>query len=182
MKVLLINNRTIRLKQTQEMLKDFEITTVDVKKLVKSDSKDHDFIVLTRGSYASAFTKSKAYDVELDLIKNSGLPVFGICMGMQLIARLISEGTFKELIPRRRGIRELKDNNMNLNVYNRHRWSVPDVKSPLLADSKSEDGVEIIKHKSKLIWGVQFHPEVDPEFGTNGKLIFDEFVTKIQSK
>ena len=179
MKVLLINNHTRRIDQTKKLLEDFEVKIVDVKD-INIDLNGFDFIVLSGGKIATAFSQKKIIKNEIDLIKNTNLPIFGICLGMQFIVRAFSPVNYKRLYPRRREVMELKYIGQTLKVFNSHNWSVPTVKPPLISFSKSTDGVEIIKHESKPIWGVQFHPEVDEEFGTNGNLIFDEFLTKIQ--
>ncbi len=176
MKVLLINNKTKRIKQTEDMLKDFEITTLDVEDISEKDSKNYDLIVLSGGKIATAFSQKKIIKYELGLIKSSNIPIFGICLGIQLIVRAYSPVRYKRLTKRRRGIMKIKYNDHDLNVFNSHNWSVSYVKSPLISVASSSDGIEIIKHETKPIWGVQFHPEADEEFGTNGKIVFDDFI------
>jgi len=180
MKALLINNQTIRIEQIKLMLHEFEIDTVNVEDLNDLEFKNYDLILLSGGKIATAFSRKKIIKNEVDLIKNANVPIFGICLGMQLVVRAYSPVNYKRLKTRRREIMDIKYNDQTLKVFNSHNWSVPHVTSPLISCSSSADGVEIIKHASKPIWGVQFHPEADGEFGTNGKLIFDEFMSKIR--
>ncbi|MEI6144754.1 MAG: gamma-glutamyl-gamma-aminobutyrate hydrolase family protein, partial [Candidatus Berkelbacteria bacterium] len=66
----------------------------------------------------------------------------------------------------------------NLKVYESHRWIVKKVGEDLLALAKSEDGIEVIKHKNRLIYGVQFHPEMLAD-DTCDQTIIKNFLTLI---
>lgn len=179
MNALLINNRTKRIKQVENLLKDHSVDTINMWNLPEKEIDKYDFIVLSGSHFDRASTKQKTYDDELEIIKNINKPIFGICMGMELIARAYSNPEFIELAPRHRGIIEISYKNKQLKVYESHRWKIKTVTDPLEEVSRTDDGVEIIKHKSKPIWGVQFHPEADEEFGTNGKIVFYEFLDLI---
>ena len=48
----------------------------------------------------------------------------------------------------------------------------------LVSLAVSEDGIEIMKHKNKLIYGVQFHPE-ELQDGNNGHSILKNFLSMI---
>lgn len=180
MNVLLLNNGSKRLKQIQEMLNSYSITTQNYWDLKDKNinQNDFDFIVLSGGSFTRASNITEALKAEIKLIKNSEIPIFGICMGMQLIVRTFNETYLTELRPKRRGVIKINYKGSELNVFENHKWTVENVTNPLEKILSSDDGVEFIKHKTKPIWGVQFHPEADKEFGTNGKTIFDEFITK----
>lgn len=44
----------------------------------------------------------------------------------------------------------------------------------------SKDGVEIIKHKQKIIYGFQFHPEMFPD-QTQGDELFANLINLVQN-
>ena len=55
-----------------------------------------------------------------------------------------------------------------------HRWHVKKTKS-LIPLAKSKDGIEVVKHPKKLIYGVQFHPEMSVD-KTAGRKIIENFL------
>lgn len=183
MNALLINNSTKSSENLMLMLKNFQITPASFIHIPKDLSK-FDLIVLSGGSLEPAFFESPIYHQELEMIRITRKPIFGICLGMQLIAQAFSPSKLIKLEPKRRGVIEIgidwqsfgKD---KLKVSEAHRWAVKEINSPLIALGHSTDGVEILKHSSKPIWGVQFHPQSDVDFGTEGKFIFDHFISQI---
>ncbi len=48
----------------------------------------------------------------------------------------------------------------NSQVFDNHHWAVRKLGHELIALARSKDGIEVIKHRAKLIYGVQFHPEM----------------------
>jgi GMP synthase (glutamine-hydrolysing) len=113
-------------------------------------------------------------------IKEINIPVLGICLGHQIIGLLhgaeISHG---ELILREEQIRILKENPLFLNLENHSSFteehtefiSLPE-NFELLAKSDSCEN-EAMKHPTKSIYSIQFHPEIS---GDNGKNIFENFL------
>jgi anthranilate/para-aminobenzoate synthase component II len=69
----------------------------------------------------------------------------------------------------------------SFNVRENHRWVVRSIKDPLEEIGRSKDGIEAVKHKSKEIWGFQFHPETYVE-GNEGYLIFDRLIEYFNKK
>ncbi|RLI99956.1 MAG: hypothetical protein DRP06_02690 [Candidatus Aenigmatarchaeota archaeon] len=71
---------------------------------------------------------------------------------------------------KRRGLRNLDiiekdilvERIKKLSVFEAHRFYVKEVRNLILL-AKSKIGVEIIKHRKKLIYRVQFHPEIKME-------------------
>lgn len=115
-----------------------------------------------------------------------GIPILGICYGMQLMAKLLG-GNVSYSHNREYGYAVLKtekknelfhDLNSEINVWMSHGDKV----------TKLPDGFEIIGHtsnspiavmcnKEKKLYGVQFHPEV--VHTQNGKKIFRNFLYRI---
>ncbi len=168
MKILLVNNLTKHLEELQEILKPHEITTANFQNIPKNYS-DFDCIILSGGSKYKVGGNDKIYKQEIELIKNSKIPVFGICLGFELICRTYSE-KLEMLKEKKRGLTDLeiieKDPLLKgikkLSVFEAHRFYVKEVKNLILL-AKSKTGVEIIKHREKPIYGVQFHPEIRRE-------------------
>ena len=75
---------------------------------------------------------------------------------------LIFEDKLFMLVPRR------------FDVYEMHRWVV--LKNEFMISlAMSKTGIEAVKHPEKIIYGVQFHPEVFVD-GGYGKLIIENFL------
>lgn len=73
------------------------------------------------------------------------------------------------------------ENRKQFNAIENHKWSVQEVNVPLEVLATSDTGVEVIKHISKPIYGVQFHPE-SPKEGNDSKFILDNILKEIASQ
>ncbi|MEC7886159.1 MAG: glutamine-hydrolyzing GMP synthase [Pseudomonadota bacterium] len=99
----------------------------------------------------------------------SDIPILGICFGMQAICKEFG-GTVVESQKREYGSAIFKINEMDplfhgsknsFEVWMSHGDSVTIVPNEFkLIGSTGENNISAIKHKSKLIYGLQFHPEV----------------------
>jgi GMP synthase-like glutamine amidotransferase len=188
LRVLLIDNQggggleRIRTR----LLADHKIDIVPVWDLTPDHYDKHDFVVLSGGSRAKANTPESTYQHEIQLVRDVVVPVFGICLGMQVIAHAY-EGELRRLEEARKGIVNvsvdqddlLTDGLTNLDVYQNHKWAVTQLSTSLQSLGTSHDGIEIIRHVGKPIVGVQFHPERDGDFPTQGRVIFDRFMEQI---
>ena len=117
------------------------------------------------------------------------IPILGICYGLQLIAKLFG-GKIKSNIKKRefgkatliKKSNSILTNNFYINnksdVWMSHQDGV--VKIPkyfkVIASTKSVKFTSI-EHKTKKIYGIQFHPEVTHT--SRGKEILKNFATKI---
>jgi len=63
-------------------------------------------------------------------------------------------------------------------VYEAHRWIVKTLPECLIGLARSKDGFEIVKHKDKKIYGLQFHPEMFVE-STCGAEIFGNLLSLV---
>ena len=165
MKVLIIDNHTKYLGKLRDLLVNYEIEITDFERINSDDS--HDLAILTGGSFLSIENAPEIFKDEINFIRNTTKPIIGICQGAQLIA--YSYGSILEFIKRRtKGIKEIElINNTNLDidtkyfyVYESHQWAIKNLGKDLEGLAKSKNGFEIVKHKSKKIYGLQFHPEM----------------------
>lgn len=90
-------------------------------------------------------------------------PLLGICRGIQSI-NVFFKGTLKQNILHHQNENHFINwDNKTILVNSFHHQSIDKIGKDLLILAKSLDGeIEIIKHKSLPIIGVQFHPELIP--------------------
>lgn len=121
-----------------------------------------------------------------ELITEDHLPLFGICLGHQLIALAAGAKTYKLKFGHRGGnhpVKHLEKNTVILTSQN-HGYAV-DESSLEATDfiatyTALNDGTnEGIKHKKKTIFSVQFHPEAAPG-PHDANYLFDEFIAALQ--
>lgn len=184
MKVLLIDNRTTLLEKLQKLIPGDEvIARFDSLRGVHVD--EFDLVVLSGGSSYCLEENVSKFSDELNFVRNTTKPIIGICFGFELIVRAFG-GKLIKLENKDKGIKEIEISDRNLykklraNVYESHEWSVEHLPDFFRILAKSPTGPEIIKHKSRSIYGFQFHPEnfVDT---LEGDEIFLKIFSEIQS-
>ena len=165
-KILIINNKTSYLNEIKKTIGTTNYKIINFKeiRLVEADKFSH--IILTGGNKK---IDHKIFKEEVKIIKKSKKPILGICFGHQLICSIFGGKTYK-LAKKRRGKLKisivLKDEIFkkmpkNIIVYEDHTHVSKGFNKNLTLLATSEDGVEIIKHKNKRIYGFQFHPEIE---------------------
>jgi carbamoyl-phosphate synthase small subunit len=131
----------------------------------------------------------------LDAIRQfarDGTPVFGICLGHQLVARAFGGATFKLLYGHRGGnhpVRRLADGAVEITAQN-HGFAVraddagsvagaPDLR---VTHVNLNDGtVEGLEHRSLPVFSVQYHPEAAPG-PHDSRYLFDRFIAEMARK
>jgi carbamoyl-phosphate synthase small subunit len=116
-----------------------------------------------------------------------GIPVFGICLGHQLVARAFGGSTYKLLYGHRAGnhpVRRLSDGAVEITAQN-HGFAVragggdtiEGATGLRLTHVNLNDGtVEGLEHRELPVFSVQYHPEAAP--GPHDSLyLFDRFVS-----
>lgn len=181
MKVLIINNHTKHLKKLQTLIAGNDITVFEREDFVLKEVDDFDLIIISGGSHVYPVKNHRdTYREEIEFLKTTEKPVIGICLGCEIIA--VAFGSTLQALPaRERGICEVQFGKKSIRVYEAHRFSIEAVADKLEVLATSKNGPEIIKHKTKPIFGFQFHPEMFVN-KTEGDEIFLEIISKIRKQ
>ena len=113
--------------------------------------------------------QDNSYQKDIDKFKiiltNFEKPILGICSGMQIVCTIFGDKIIKNLEIGMVDIETLEKNSLckgKFQAYSIHNNSVGNlVYFTILA--QSETSIQVIKHKTKDIFGVSFHPEVRNE-------------------
>jgi len=141
-------------------------------------------IFLSNGPGDPAATGKYAIPIIKELIKNN-LPIFGICLGHQILALALGAKTKKMSLGHRGAnhpVKNLINGNVEITSQN-HGFEV--VKSSLKKNiqithqSLFDNSIEGIKLKNKPVYSVQYHPESNPG-PQDSVYLFEEFITSIK--
>lgn len=188
MNILVVDNTTSYLPQLKNLLSKENFSVVPYSDLENTSIEEFDAIILSGGHQFSVEGNQNRFEKEISLIQNTQKPILGICFGFELISYAF--GAKLELLQNKEtGIINIEviesdkifSNIPNFQVYESHRWVVKETPDDLIALARSKDGIEAVKHKSRPIYGVQFHPEMFVE-KTCGDEIFFNFLNIIIKK
>ena len=105
---------------------------------------------------------------EVKTLVDSGTPIFGICLGHQILGQAFGGKTFKLKFGHRGGNQPVKDlESGKVEITSQNHGFAVDGKS-LAADvavnriNLNDQTVEGLRHKRKPIFSVQYHPEASP--------------------
>jgi len=181
-KILVINNETGAIEDLKKSLKGEDFEIVHFKKFNPKSMRGFTHIILTGGDH---WPRKWKFSKEMKLVKNSNVPILGICLGMQIIA-VAFRSKMKHL-------KKLNKGSTEINIMKKDRlfgslpgkirgfefrgYAVKKLGENIEIIAESKLGIEAIRHKNKKIWGVQFHPEVKVDAKNQGKKIIQNFLT-----
>lgn len=152
-------------------IKHFDSFTIE-------EVENFDLIILSGGSNLAIPKNREILQREITVIRKTKKPVIGICLGFELII----EAFGGELLYRNEkveGINEIKvlinhpvfKNKEEFLVHEAHKYYVEKAPADILVLADSKFGIEIVAHKERPIWGLQFHPE-NSNTDNNGAELF----------
>jgi carbamoyl-phosphate synthase small subunit len=141
-------------------------------------------IFLSNGPGDPAATGKYAIPIIKELIKNN-LPIFGICLGHQILALTLGAKTKKMILGHRGAnhpVKNLIKGNVEITSQN-HGFEV--IKNSLSRDTQIthqslfDNSIEGIRLKNKPVFSVQYHPESNPG-PQDSVYLFEEFVRSMK--
>ena len=148
--------------------------------------KAPDFLFLSGSSHMLTRPENQRnFEPETRIIMDASFPILGICYGHQLIgktfgARLSDLGRMCSGFESVKILRDhplFDDLSSEINVPESHRQALANVPSGFdcLGESASSK-VEIMAHKSRPIYGFQFHPERADEEHPDGRILIQNIL------
>ena len=141
-------------------------------------------IFLSNGPGDPAATGKYAIDIIKELIKNN-LPIFGICLGHQILALTLGAKTKKMKLGHRGAnhpVKNLIKDNVEITSQN-HGFEIVRETLPknikITHKSLFDNCIEGIRLKNKPIFSVQYHPESNPG-PQDSVYLFEEFINNIK--
>ena len=119
---------------------------------------------------------------------DSGIPMFGICLGHQIIAQSFGLSTYKTKIGHRginHPVKNLITGKSEITSQN-HGFAVKLEEGSKNRDIEithvnlNDNTIEGLRHKTKKVFCVQYHPEASPG-PHDARYLFDDFVTLMNS-
>jgi carbamoyl-phosphate synthase small subunit len=124
---------------------------------------------------------------EVKTLVDTGIPIFGICLGHQILGQAFGGKTFKLKFGHRGGnqpVKDLESGKVEITSQN-HGFSVDHKTLPsdvaVTRINLNDQTVEGLRHKTKPIFCVQYHPEASPGPHDSTPL-FAEFRSLIEKK
>jgi carbamoyl-phosphate synthase small subunit len=124
---------------------------------------------------------------EVKELVNSGVPIFGICLGHQILGQAFGGKTFKLKFGHRganQPVKDLESGKVEITSQN-HGFAVDAKSLPSEVSvnriNLNDQTVEGMRHKTKPIYCVQYHPEASPG-PHDSTVLFDEFRSLIEKK
>jgi carbamoyl-phosphate synthase small subunit len=125
-----------------------------------------------------------AVDAVGELVR-SGIPIFGICLGHQVLGQALGGKTFKLKFGHRGAnhpVKDLETGRVEITSQN-HGFAVDSASLPAEVEvnriNLNDQTVEGLRHKTKPVFCVQYHPEASPGPHDSTPL-FQEFRDLIQ--
>lgn len=139
-------------------------------------------IILSGGPRSTS--EADAPDVDFETLRAFGVPVLGVCYGMQLLnikhGGSVKPGVTREYGPARLVVKEpatLFDGiSHESQIWMSHSDTVSDLHDGVRVIATNEDAVPVALQFGERCWGIQFHPEVTHSH--EGTQILKNFLTR----
>jgi GMP synthase (glutamine-hydrolysing) len=185
MKTYVIDNGSRYINELIESLAEQEPILINYDSINQNEVGENDLVVLSGGHGYPVLWHHDEYKNQIDIIKNHQGPIIGICLGFELISHVFGSH-LHHLKQRRKGSVIIKptiqnsivENEQSYSVYENHNWSVEKLDMPLVALADSTDGIEVMRHISRPIFGMQFHPEAKDG---NGNIVLQNILKELKS-
>ncbi len=187
MRVLVIDNGSKYLQTLLNFLHEEEVIVLKWSTQAVLGAGSYDGVIFSGESANSIVEDEEKYEKEIAVIKSIDKPILGVCLGFELMAYLYG-AEMKHVKVREAlsmDIRIVKNDPIFnhipvLQVYGDNRWVIdrPSVFFEVLG--KSDDGIEIVKHKDKPMYGLQLHPEIVVD-KTVAETLFHNFISIAKS-
>ena len=175
----------------ENILRNFSDLSVKVIIVPSSTSAEKilslkpDGVFLSNGPGDPAATGNYAIPVIKTIIKNK-IPIFGICLGHQLLSLALGAKTSKMKFGHRGAnhpVKNLENNKVEITSQN-HGFEVEEKSLPknlkLTHISLFDKSVEGVEDKNKGVFSVQYHPEASPG-PQDSKYLFIKFLKNIKN-
>ena len=181
---IIINNNTYtqNIESIKSILSQKWYSTIDVisREIFKFNKQDnYDIYILSWWHDTKSANHLEYYDNEIELLK-SDKNIIWICLWMQLIAKYF----WSNIIINNQKIEwniYIDYNNSKYEVQESHIYIIDKLGYDLEWLAKSDYWYEIIKHKSKNIYGLQFHQEKYIKI-QDGDEIFESILDDLKNK
>jgi len=139
------------------------------------DEKDYSGVIIAGGDSMRNYIdwNNKIYQGG-EIILRGEVPILGICLGHQIVSRVYGSAMYYSEERRWNNVKILLNDQIleglsdTLLVWENHAYAVAKLPEGFkLMASSSTTPIQMIKHESKTIYGVQFHPETSEEFLSN---------------
>jgi carbamoyl-phosphate synthase small subunit len=124
---------------------------------------------------------------EVKVLVDTGIPIFGICLGHQILGQAFGGKTFKLKFGHRGGnqpVKDLESGKVEITSQN-HGFSVDQESLPsdvaVTRINLNDQTIEGLRHKTKPVFCVQYHPEASPG-PHDSTMLFAEFRAMIGGK
>lgn len=188
MRIVLVDNGSKYINNLSKFLTSLGQLKVvtDIHKLA---AEDFDILVLSGGHHDYITENPNAYLEEIQFISKTKKPIIGICLGAEVVAYTYGATLVKNDIYQK-GLTNIKvisdshifNNKKSFYVYENHIVAIKELSTNLIGLATSENGYEVVKHKNKPVYCLQFHPEMfeDKTYGDEIlKNIIKEFDKRI---
>lgn len=188
MRVAVVNNSGHELEEIQAMLADHSFRMFGFDEAGQIRDEDYDFVILSGGSLVPIVEDQERIASQLRLVRETTLPVLGICYGCQVLAVAFG-GTLEDMGTKYMGAERISIAKPDVlfgelgsfDGFKAHRWRIGSLPDELEVLAHSAVSTEVIRHKDRPLYGYQFHPEKHLD-ETDGAELFRLFIENVVTR